>query len=292
MKQEPLLTTILKYLKEGVFSLDKELRIVYVNPSAIRMCNSPEKAILGKFAPRTLTLLESKTLNNFFHAIPDRGGIARHFKDAILKVGGNTLIVDGSITALSDDAGNLRGYVIITRDVSELQKLHATLNYQARHDKLTGLVNREGFVVELDAVLDMVKRSGGHYFLLQINVDGFRRVTGNSGMTGGNSILIQFASTLKSVTQEGDIIARLANDIFAVICLENDSGYAENLAERIHVAVKRTVFSCNGKTYPLTVSVGIVQITHKTAFAEALLSAVDVACNSAKCTGGDKTLIA
>jgi diguanylate cyclase (GGDEF)-like protein len=185
----------------------------------------------------------------------------------------------------------VQGYVIITRDVSELKKLRATLDYQASHDKLTGLISREGFAVQLDSILDSVKLGSGtdEYTLMQINIDGFRRVTDTAGVNGGNAILIQFASTIKSVIREDSIPARLTNDIFAVICMKNDS---EDAARRLHEAVRHTVFSYAGKTFPLTASIGMLQITEKAAFAESLLFTVDVTCNSARCTGGDKTLIA
>jgi diguanylate cyclase (GGDEF)-like protein/PAS domain S-box-containing protein len=289
-----LLTAILKYIKEGVFFLGADLRIVYVNPSAVRMCGSTEKTILGKPALQTIVLLDPKSLDNYLRIMPSLDN-PYHFKDSILKVGGNTLIVDGSITALKNHHDGILGYVIITRDVGELKKLRATLDYQASHDKLTGFINREGFAVQLDSIVDLVKLGGGSeeisggYTLMQINIDGFRRVTGAAGVNGGNAILIQFASTIKSVIQENSIPARLTNDIFAVICMKNDS---EAVAHRLHEAVRHTVFSYAGKTFPLTASIGMLQITEKAAFAESLLFTVDVACNSARCTGGDKTLIA
>jgi diguanylate cyclase (GGDEF)-like protein/PAS domain S-box-containing protein len=292
MNRSQLLTAILRNIQEGVFALDADLRIVYVNPSAIRMCGLPAKTILGKSASQTILLLDPKTLDNFFRVMPSLGN-PHHFKDSILKAGGNTLIVDGSITALKRQGG-IRGYVVITRDVSELKKLHATLDYEASHDKLTGLINREGFVVQLDTILDLIKQgnteeNSGGYTLMQINIDGFRQVTGAAGVNGGNAILIQFASAIKSVIREDSIPARLTNDIFAIICRENDS---EATARRIHEAVRHTVFSYAGKTFQLTASIGMLQITEKAPFGEALLFTADVTCNSARCTGGNKTLIA
>jgi diguanylate cyclase (GGDEF)-like protein/PAS domain S-box-containing protein len=291
MRQVQLISAILKNINEGVFALDEGLRIIYVNPSAVRMCGSPEKNILGKSALQILRLLEPKNLTSFFHTTPAPGS-PRHFKDAIFKVEGNTLVVDGSITTLCDACAGIQGYVIIARDVSDMKKLQASLSYQASHDKLTGLLNREGFVMELDTIVDLVKRNGGSPSLMQINIDGFKQVTDVSGVAGGNAVLIQFAGMLKSVIRENDIPARLANDIFALICMENDPSYSYTLAERIHETVRKTVFSNYHETFSLTASIGMIQITEKAAFGEALLSTVDIACNSARCTGGDKTLSA
>jgi diguanylate cyclase (GGDEF)-like protein/PAS domain S-box-containing protein len=289
MKQEQLLSAILTNIAEGIFALDTELCITYINPSAARMSGSPENVILGKSASQALTLLESKNLSSFLQNLPVPGSPCI-FSDAILKINGNTFIVDGSITALNDAIGEIQGYVIITRDISDMKKLHATLDHQASHDKLTGLVNREGFVVELDSILDLIKRSGGSHILIQININGFKKITGNWGVMGGNAIIIQFAEVLKSVARGEDILARLTNDIFAMISLESSPEYAAALSRRIHEAVAHTVFSYNDQTFQLSASIGIVQITRKAAFAEALMLAVDSACISARCSGGDKTL--
>ncbi|MDR1929548.1 MAG: GGDEF domain-containing protein [Treponema sp.] len=259
------------------------------------MCASSERSIAGRPAAQVFSLFDGKTLSNILKKklLPGR---CFDFKDAVFKAGGNNLIVDGSITALSagGSAGHQPGggYVIITRDVSEKKKLHAYLDYQVSHDTLTGLPNREGFVVRLDDLLDTVKRSGGVHSLMQINIDNFKRVTDESGRAGANAVLIQFAEMLKSLAGMKDIPARLSSDIFALLYNSGGSGEAAALSERIHETVKNYKFAYDGKIYPLTVSIGIVPITKKAAFAEGLLAEAERICAAAKKIGGDTTAAA
>jgi diguanylate cyclase (GGDEF)-like protein/PAS domain S-box-containing protein len=282
MNNEQLLAAILQNIHDSIFALDSEFKIAYINPSAASMCASTE--LVGKSAVQVFTLLDPKSLGSILNKLTVAGQHL-NFKDAIFRAGGNTLIVDGSITTLG--TADIEGYVIIARDVSEKKKLYASLDFQASHDTLTGLVNREGFVVRLDELLDTIKKSGDTRILMQINIDNFKRITNESGAAGGNAILIQFAELLKTLVRESDTPARVANDIFTLIHMGGSEASA--LAGHIHKAVEKTEFTYTENTYHLTVSIGVVQITGKAAFAEALMSEVDKACASAKKAGGNTT---
>jgi two-component system CheB/CheR fusion protein len=220
-----------------------------------------------------------------------------YFKEAILKNSANTLIVDGSITAFPDPtlpeaegAPVNPGYVLVMRDISQVKRLSAVIGYQASHDSLTGLLNREGLALHLDDILDRIKRDGGEHVLFQIDIDRFKRKTSEMGTACRNAIILKFAERLETLIRHRDLIARIGSDIFALVLMNHDSKTAADTARMIHQLINSTSFSFEEQDFNLTISIGMIRIDGKIAFAEGLLNSVDVACNAAKKEDGNKTV--
>jgi diguanylate cyclase (GGDEF)-like protein/PAS domain S-box-containing protein len=291
MNKDQLFLTILENIHDGIIAVDKDTQVIYINPAAEAMCAANESKILGKNLSQTLSLLEPKSLNNILQKSLPKVKESISFKDAILKSSANTTIVDGSITALPNKNDELQGFVFVLRDISQLKKLSAAIDYQASHDQLTGLLNREGLALRLDETLDTVKRAGGDYTLMQIEIDKFDNVTTASGAAGANAILIQFSEILKTMIQRRDVFARIGNSSFALILIDCNKDSAQEVAERIHRLVNSRGFNYENKDYSLTMSMGLVQITETASFGEALLLSAENAVCEAKRSGGNKTVM-
>lgn len=289
MNQERLFSAILQNVHDGIIALDKELNISFANPEALRI-SKWGKIPVDQSAAKVFTLLEPQNLVNLVSKKLPPGEEPFLFKDAIYKSGENTTIVDGSISRIHDTESNeFQGYVLVLRDISELKKLRASLDYHVSHDALTGLVNREGFVMELDDILDSVKRLGNKCMLLQLDIDSYSDIKTEAGEAGGNSLLTWFSQMLQSQVKHRDFSARLGGCVFTLVLFDCADAEAASVAGRIHETVS-SGFSFEEKQYPVTVSIGMIPITEKAAFAAGLLTLVDQACNSAKKAGGGKTI--
>ena len=74
------------------------------------------------------------------------------FAEAVIKNAiGQTLLVDGSITRIHEKENETDGFLITLRDVTEIKRMTETIDYQASHDTLTGLSNRDEFSFSLKA---------------------------------------------------------------------------------------------------------------------------------------------
>jgi diguanylate cyclase (GGDEF)-like protein/PAS domain S-box-containing protein len=290
-EQEQLFYAILENVHDGIIAFDGELLVNYINPAAEEMCESAEKNILGKNIAQALSLLEPKSLSNLFLRGLPLAKESTFFRDAILKTPGATLIVDGSISAFSGGPDGVQGYVLVMRDISQMKKLSATIDYQASHDALTGLLNREGLVVKIDDIIDSVKRSGGEYALIQIDIDDFKKISSATGSAASSGILIQFSELLKTMIKRRDIFARIETDVFDIILIDCDVKEAAEVAERVHRVVNGRTFTSEGKEFSFTITVAVVPINEKSPFAEGILAAADAACGEAKKAGGNKTII-
>ncbi|GHV85140.1 hypothetical protein AGMMS50230_07480 [Spirochaetia bacterium] len=288
MNQERFFSAILQNVHDGIIALDKDLVISFVNLAATKMSQWKEDP-LNQRAAEVFTLLEPRNLANLISKKLPEDEEPFLFKDAIYKSGSHTLIVDGSISCISEENSNeIHGYVIVLRDISDMKKLSATLDYHVSHDALTGLANREGFIMELEDILDSVKRVGKTAALLQIDIDSYGSVKTEAGEAGGNALLVWFTRILQSHVKQRDISARMGGCVFTLVLFDCTMEGAEGVAKRIHSSMSEG-FKFEDKDFPVTVSIGIVQINEKAAFAAGLLSAVDSNCNTAKKAGGGKT---
>jgi diguanylate cyclase (GGDEF)-like protein/PAS domain S-box-containing protein len=289
MNQERLFSAILENVHDGIIALDKNLFISFVNPAAVKM-SQWEKAPLNQRAAQLFILLEPKSLSNLIGKKLPQDEKPFLFKDAIYKCGSNTLIVDGSIARIPEEDGHeTQGYVIVIRDISDMKKLSATLDYQISHDALTGLANREGFNMQLEDVLDSVKRVEKNAALLRLDIDNYDAIKTETGEAGGNALLTWFTHILQSQVKHRDLSARLRGCAFTLVLFDCTLDEAEGAAQRIHHAAAEG-FIFEGRQFPVTVSAGLVEISEKATFAAALLSSADAACNAAKKAGGGQTV--
>ena len=83
----------------------------------------------------------------------------------------------------------------------------------AELDPLTGVANRRGF----DLALERAAATGDSYALVLIDLDDFKRVNDEQGHPAGDAVLQSVAIAAASVARQGDCLARIGGDEFALI---------------------------------------------------------------------------
>lgn len=103
-----------------------------------------------------------------------------------------------------------------TEDIHELVLVERSMQFQARHDALTGLPNRASFNAKLD---EFVANGGGlrQVGLLLLDVDNFKDVNDVLGHDAGDKLLIAFSRSLGRALPPGAFLARIGGDEFAVL---------------------------------------------------------------------------
>lgn len=105
---------------------------------------------------------------------------------------------------------------------------------------------------------------------------------GQVGIAGADLLLGDLASLLKEQAGEEVTLARLSDDAFCLMCLPCDEKHMESIAERVRKAVEDHLFDINGKTVPLTVSIGVAAITENSPKAEELMGRAHTASAEVK----------
>jgi diguanylate cyclase (GGDEF)-like protein/PAS domain S-box-containing protein len=206
---------------------------------------------------------------------------------------GDSSVVWTKITMSSYEVGaSSTNFIGIIEDVSEQHRLSEELNYQARHDDLTGLINRRAFEGYLSEALLRARSENFVHGLCFIDLDQFKIVNDTSGHLVGDQLLQQVSHLLSGHLRKGDLLARLGGDEFGLIldCCEPDE--AIKLAEALRETLISTPFIWEGKSFSVGCSVGIVPITASSGDISDLLQAADSACQLAKEQGRNRVLLA
>lgn len=139
----------------------------------------------------------------------------------------------------SEDDGRPLFFIIQAQDVTARKDLERKLEFEAHHDRLTGLLNRRGLAQLLDAGGFQDDEQVG---ILVIDMDGFKDVNDRHGHAAGDLVLQEVARRIKGCVREADHVARLGGDEF-VVALDGAVGpqVVARLSERIQSAVSRPI---------------------------------------------------
>lgn len=104
---------------------------------------------------------------------------------------------------------------------------------QSTTDELTGLVNRRGFRMTGNHVLDICKRLGQPATLVIFDMDSLKQINDQLGHKAGDDAIREFGSFLLKTYRESDVVARLGGDEFGVLFAGVQPDDTTQLVERL-----------------------------------------------------------
>jgi diguanylate cyclase (GGDEF)-like protein len=131
--------------------------------------------------------------------------------------------------------------VLNVHDITTQRDLESQLRHDARHDPLTGLLNRKAFGEASERSCVRATRSGDTVGMLYIDLDGFKQVNDTFGHDKGDRVLIEAGERLHDCLGEGETLARLGGDEFAVLIDSVDGERPVELAEAILESLGRPI---------------------------------------------------
>jgi len=175
--------------------------------------------------------------------------------------------------------------VATSQEASE--ELERQLRYQALHDGLTGLANRNLFANRVDHALQQIGRSHSTAALLFLDIDNFKALNDTFGHEVGDEILTAVAGRLEGCIRVVDTAARLGGDEFAVLLTDMaQADDPEIVATRILEAMS-FIFRVGENDHQLGVSIGVSTSNNPHMGGKELLRRADVAMYAAKAKGKD-----
>ena len=178
--------------------------------------------------------------------------------------------------------GEVTGAMVTFRDRTEERAASNKLDHLARHDTLTGLVNRREFEDRLTRVLDSARHDQTEHVLCYLDLDQFKVVNDTCGHLAGDELLRQIAGLLESHIRKRDTLARLGGDEFGLLMEHCDLHEGRRVGTNLRNAVAEYRFVWEGKAHTVGVSIGVVAIVDDVGDITDVLKAADAACYVAK----------
>ena len=166
-------------------------------------------------------------------------GSASSFELRLRHHDGSTRLVIATLTTPSTDWSD--NIVLNVHDITTQRDLESQLRHDARHDPLTGLLNRKAFGEASERSCVRATRSGDTVGMLYIDLDGFKQVNDTFGHDKGDRVLIEAGERLHDCLGEGETLARLGGDEFAVLIDSVDGERPVELAEAILESLGRPI---------------------------------------------------
>jgi diguanylate cyclase (GGDEF)-like protein len=177
---------------------------------------------------------------------------------------------------------SLSGVVAQAGIALQTARLVDKVTHQARHDALTGLVNRAVFTERIEQALATAEESGKPVGLLFVDLDGFKSVNDDLGHHAGDEVLRLVGQRLLGTIRSNDTVARLGGDEFAIVLTGvTDHAEVEAAAERV-TRVFQEPFAAGGEALSLGASVGWAIWPADASEVEGLIRHADAAMYRAK----------
>ncbi|MCU7828132.1 MAG: EAL domain-containing protein [Candidatus Thiodiazotropha sp. (ex Myrtea sp. 'scaly one' KF741663)] len=293
-KERKRLGGILKSVGEGVYGVDSDGHISFINPACRHILGyEPEERLIGKSARALFHYADADG-----NPIDDArcvllqsyaGGEAIQARETVFwHKSGARIPVECTVYPLTIEEKR-EGSVVAFRDISERKLLEEELRWQAGHDVLTKLFNRRYFEEQLTQEADRLKRSKETSALLYIDLDRFKYINDTAGHTAGDQLLVEIAQQMTKRLRKTDLLARLGGDEFAIILRNVCKESVHQVADDYREMLDHYMFVYNDKQYKVNGTIGIALIDRDSESAGEILANADIACHIAKGEGRNRT---
>ncbi|MCH9697675.1 MAG: sensor domain-containing diguanylate cyclase, partial [Gammaproteobacteria bacterium] len=188
-------------------------------------------------------------------------------------------------------SGKLASVEGILIDVTENPGLSKKHKEPGTYDALTAIPDRDEFCYRLQTSLGTVNHHPKGHTVILMNLDHFKIINDIYGHTAADKLLCQVSRRLSVSMQEGDTLARVSEDKFAVLLKGCDEQQARRFAQSLREMLEKDWYSWGKKRFDIKASFGIASTKYQCQDAETILNHAEQACALVKEQGLDCTQI-
>ncbi|MFZ5565622.1 MAG: diguanylate cyclase [Pseudomonadota bacterium] len=177
---------------------------------------------------------------------------------------------------------------------AELVKLHRELDRvssQARHDTLTGALNRQGLDEALNREVSTVKRKDTPLSVALLDIDNFKKLNDAKGHETGDAALAHLATVARECMRPQDTLARYGGEEFVILLPDTPLDKGVEAMTRLQRELSKRIFLAGSDKVLITFSAGVAQLAAGESGAEAIRRA-DQAMYLAKRAGKNRVIAA
>jgi diguanylate cyclase (GGDEF)-like protein/PAS domain S-box-containing protein len=267
------LAAILETTGDGIYQIDNDGRLVYLNRSGEKLLGYEQAELRGR---NMHEVIHSRTPDGEtrpaescpFMAVLRNGISHRSEEEWYQRKDGTFISVECTSTPLRLD-GEITGLVLSFHDITERKRSEAALRESefklrealtrersaARVDFLTGIFNRRGFFEIAASESQRSRRYKRPLSLVYVDVDNFKAVNDSQGHDAGDELLVQIAAVVHSEVRGTDSVGRLGGDEFAVLLPETNQNEGRVVVEKLQ---KQLLGAMQERGWPVTFSIGLI----------------------------------
>lgn len=170
-----------------------------------------------------------------------------------------------------------------------LQEMHEKLINNATHDPETNLLNKVEFIKQMKHELS--KPSDTERMLCHLEVLDFRIINTVCGFAAGSQLMRKIAQLIKEQLNSDEVVARIGDKTFAILFKQSNAVQSHDLANKLINFITNKHFEWQEKSFPTTVSIGLVPIKNNNYDVHELLQQADTASMSAERSGPNNILV-
>lgn len=267
-----------------VWSMDADGHWTYLNDSVSRIYGYTSNEMLHKHFSE-YQAPQSAVRDKSAHEKMLKGGELLKYETIHLDKNGAERHVSFNARPQFDSNGRVIQITGTARDITEQKAYEYELAYQAQHDSLTGLYNRNYFQQELEFITEHSKKNDISCALLYMDLDQFKYINDTLGHAAGDRLLVECADILSDNLREDDLLARFGGDEFTILLYNVNKETTDKIANNLIELFEQYRFFEDNKSINITCTIGITTIDADSLDAETVLSHSDLACNIAKSKG-------
>jgi diguanylate cyclase (GGDEF)-like protein/PAS domain S-box-containing protein len=278
----------LSSIADGVITTDLHGRVDSINQSAQFLTGFSEAqargiALISVFRldalsqelPRGTKIEELHATDTAVHAV----------NQLLLHRSGERYAIEFTAAPIRKADGTVVGCVLVFRDVTQTHELQHKISWQARHDPLTGLNNRDALSERLTHSVYQARQSNRLLGVCLLDLDHFQAINEVHGNWTADRLLKEVALRLQGFVAESADVARLGGDEFVVLLPDLAAGDSIQTTVRALLDHIAQPYAIDGESIFITASAGVVVFPHDDSSPDILLRHADQAMYQAKQAG-------
>lgn len=205
-----------------------------------------------------------------------------------LRRDGSRLWANTVLTALPDMDGAVRGFVAVSRDMTERKRMEDELRRLATTDPLTGAFNRRSGQALLADAFRQPLLSEQHPAVLMLDIDHFKAINDHHGHDAGDTALCTVVTICQDVLGQQGAMVRWGGEEFLVILPTTGEGEALAIAEALRSAIGAARITIVAGEISMTASIGVAV---GGATPDTMLQRADAALYAAKRGGRNRVVL-
>lgn len=295
---------VVESMQDGVLVLDRQLRVVDINPSGLAMAGLTRSELIGR------------PVTEAFAPFPEllRRFLGHGVAEEVMHLPGDPpRYLDIRLSRLQDRRANTLGYLVVGRDITEahlreaelraanerlhsqfqeIQTLQVELREQAIRDALTGLYNRRYLDEMLDPAFAEAAANDQPLSMVMVDLDRFKNLNDEYGHAAGDIVLKQLARLLQRFSRADDVVCRYGGEEILVVLPGVGATVAARRAEEWRAAWAALRVKHAGAQLQTTFSAGVGAFPEHGRDSDAVLRAADRALYAAKDAGRNRVVAA